>query len=108
MESIKDSIDNASYGYAIFIDLQKAVDSVIHQILLNNWSIKEYRVLGFAGFHHIFLQENSMYLLMATYLIISIFHIVCDKDLCLDPCYSLFILMTYQLFIFLLMIQIFT
>ena len=30
----------------------------------------DYGALGFAGFHHIFLQENGMYLLMATYLII--------------------------------------
>ena len=97
-ESTEDSIDYGSYGCGIFIDLQKAFDTVNHQILLKNWSITEYGVLGFAGFHHIFLQGNSMYLLMAAYLINSIFNLVFHKDLCLDPCFPSFILMICQMF----------
>ena len=36
--SIKSSLDKNRVGYGIFIDLQKAFDTVNHDILLKNWN----------------------------------------------------------------------
>ena len=45
-ESIKNTLDNKRFGCGIFIDLQKAFDTVNHQILLNK--LKHYGVRGTA------------------------------------------------------------
>ena len=45
-ESIKNTLDNKRLGCGIFIDLQKAFDTVNHQILLNK--LKHYGVRGIA------------------------------------------------------------
>ena len=46
-ESIKNTLDNKKYGCGIFIDLQKAFDTVNHKILLSK--IKHYGIRGTAS-----------------------------------------------------------
>ena len=45
-ETIKSSLDKNRYGCGIFIDLQKAFDTVNHEILLKK--IKHYGIRGIA------------------------------------------------------------
>ena len=49
-ESIKDSIDNGSYGCRIFIDLQNAFDTLNHQILLQKLEHYGIRGIGLCWF----------------------------------------------------------
>ena len=63
-ESIKSSLDNKKLGCGIFLDLQKAFDTVNHQILLTNWNTIAFEVHLWHGSALILLTEASMYLLM--------------------------------------------
>ena len=44
IEAIRNTLDNKKYGYGIFIDLQKAFDTVNHGILIDK--LEHYGVRG--------------------------------------------------------------
>ena len=59
-ESIKTTLDNKRFGCGIFIDLQKAFDTVNHQILLNK--LEHYGVRGTAlAWFSSYLSNRSQY-----------------------------------------------
>ena len=45
-ETIKEALDQGKYGFRIFVDLQKAFNTVDHDILLGN--LKHYGIRGVA------------------------------------------------------------
>ena len=59
-ESIKHSLDNKKFGYGIFLDLQKAFDTINHQILLEK--LKHYGIRGIAlAWFSSYLSKRSQY-----------------------------------------------
>ena len=59
-ESIKNSLDNKKFGCGIFLDLQKAFDTVNHQILLNK--LEHYGIRGTAlAWFSSYLSNRSQY-----------------------------------------------
>ena len=58
-ESIKDSLDNKKFGCGIFLDLQKAFDTVNHQILLDKH--EHYGIRGAALAWFSLVTEVSLY-----------------------------------------------
>ena len=59
-ESIKNSLDNKKFGCGIYLDLQKAFDTVDHQILLNK--LEYYGIRGTAlGWFRSYLSNRSRY-----------------------------------------------
>ena len=59
-ESIKNSLDNKKFGCGIFPDLQKAFDTVNHQILLNK--LEHYGIRGTAlSWFSSYLSNRSQY-----------------------------------------------
>ena len=59
-ESIKNSLDNKKFGCGIFLDLQKAFDTVNHQILLNK--LEHYGIRGTAlAWFNSYLSNRSQY-----------------------------------------------
>ena len=59
-ESIKNSLDNKKFGCGIFLDLQKAFDTVNHQILLNKLHHYDIRGTDLAWFTS-YLSNRSHY-----------------------------------------------
>ena len=59
-ESIKKSLDNKKFGYGIFLDLQKAFDTVNDQILLNKFEHYGVRGTALAWFNS-YLNNRSQY-----------------------------------------------
>ena len=59
-EAVRDTLDNKRFSCGIFIDLQKAFDTVNHSILLSK--IEHYRVRGCAleWFKSYLLTESNM------------------------------------------------
>ena len=59
-ESIKNTLENKNFGCGIFLDLQKAVDTVNHQILLNK--LQHYGIRGTAlQWFKSYLSSRSQY-----------------------------------------------
>ena len=65
-ESIKNSLDNKKFGCGIFLDLQKAFDTVNHQILLNK--LHHYGIRGPAlAWFTSYLSNGCQYVLVYGY-----------------------------------------
>ena len=78
-ESIMKNLDEGNIGCGIFVDLQKAFDTVEHDILL--LKLEHYGVRGLANEWFISQIENSMSQLMVMILIllyVKIFSLVCS------------------------------
>ena len=58
-ETIKNSLDSRKFGCGIFIDLQKAFDTVNHDILLTKHEHYGIRGLLLLGLNPIFLKESN-------------------------------------------------
>ena len=61
-ETIKETIDKSMFGCGVFIDLQKAFDTVNPSVLINKLEHCGIRVDGLDWFHPIRLIANSMFL----------------------------------------------
>ena len=60
-ETIKEVLDQGKYGSEIFVDLQKAFDTVDHNILLGK--LKHYGIRGVAyGWFESYLKDREQYL----------------------------------------------
>ena len=88
-ESIKERLDNRKYGCGIFIDLQKAFDTVNHEILFGKLEHCGIRGPALTGLDPILLIENKMSLFMVFVLIYLASHVGYHKALSLVLCYSL-------------------
>ncbi len=60
-ESIKNSLDSNKFGCGIFLDLQKAFDTVSHKILLDKLEHYGTRGTALAWFSYTFVTEVSMF-----------------------------------------------
>ena len=59
-ETIKEALDQGKYGCGIFVDLQKAFDTVDHYILLGN--LKHYGIRGVAySWFESYLRDRRQY-----------------------------------------------
>ena len=114
METIKSTIDNGRYGFGVFIDLIKAFDTVNYSVLSRK--LEHYGLRGTAlKWFTFYLTDRQQYVSVnghcSNYLKLVV---VCHRDLSLDHCYFLFILIIVPTkqkffhFICLQMTQIFT
>ena len=65
-ESIRQSLDEVSFGCGIFVDLQKAFDNVDHKILLHN--LEYYRIRGACnGWFEYYLSDRKQFVFINGY-----------------------------------------
>ena len=62
VESIKKYIDNDNCVCSVFINLEKAFDTVDHQILLQNFTIVVFEIYLIIGLNCIYLIDNNSFL----------------------------------------------
>ena len=58
-ETIKETIDKSMFGCGVFIDLQKAFDTVNHSILINKLELYDIRVAGLDWFSSQFSNRKQ-------------------------------------------------
>ena len=63
-ESIRNSLDDKKFGCSIFIDLQKAFDTVNHKTFLDKLEHYGIREHLYNGSHLIYLTESSLFMLL--------------------------------------------
>ena len=86
-ESIRENLDEGSIGCGIFIDLQKAFETVEHDIILSKLEHYGVRGLGNEWFKFISQLENNMSQLMVMILILLMQYLVFLKGQFLVHCY---------------------
>ena len=111
---IKETLDQGKYGCGIFVDLQKAFDTVDHNILMGK--LKHYGIRGvaYSWFDSYLKGENNMFQSMDLTLKIFQFLMVLHKVLFLDHYYFFFtsmicipLLNSARLIIFLMTLNLF-
>ena len=92
-EAVRNTLDNKRLGCGIFIDLQKAFDTVNHRLLLSELFVDT----PLNGLDHIYLIESNMFLLMEVILTYFQLLVVCHKALYWAHYFSLSISMIYEM-----------